>query len=50
MEIKAKTFREEAKEKSMKEIKELNIDRLKYEILITERDEIGFENRNRSDK
>jgi len=40
----AKTFRNELKEKDIKEIEGLNPDRLKYEILITNRDEIGFEN------
>ncbi|HID26279.1 MAG TPA: hypothetical protein EYP22_00285 [Methanosarcinales archaeon] len=44
MEIKAETYRDEAKEKAIKEIEGLNPDRLKYEILITDREEIGFEN------
>ena len=44
VEIKAETFRDEAKEKAIKEIEGLNPDKLKYEILITDSDEIGFEN------
>jgi hypothetical protein len=47
VEIKAETFRDEAKEKAIKEIEGLNPDRLKYEILITDRDKIGFENINK---
>ncbi len=44
VEIKAEPFRDEAKEKAIKEIEGLNPDRLKYEILVTDRDEIGIEN------
>jgi len=44
VEIKAEPYRETEKEKAIKEIEGLNPDRLKYEILITDRDEIGFEN------
>jgi len=44
IEIKAETYRDEEKEKAIKEIEGLNPDKLKYEILITDRDEIGFEN------
>jgi len=44
VEIKAELYREEEIEKSMKEFQELNADKLKYEILITNRDEIGLEN------
>jgi len=47
IEIKAETFRDEAKEKAIKEIEGLNSDKLKYEILITDRDEIGLENINK---
>jgi predicted nucleotidyltransferase len=47
VEIKAEPFRDEAKEKAIKEIEGLNPDRLKYEILITDKDEIGFENINK---
>lgn len=47
VEIKAELFRDEAKEKAIKEIVGLNPDKLKYEILITDRDEIGFENINK---
>lgn len=47
VEIKAETFRDEAKEKAIKEIEGLNPNRLKYEILITDRDRIGFENINK---
>jgi len=44
VEIKAELFRDEAKEKAIKEIVGLNPDKLKYEILVTDRDEIGFDN------
>ncbi len=47
VEIKAEPFRDEEKEKAIKEIEGLNPDRLKYEILITDKDEIGFENINK---
>ena len=47
VEIKAEPYRDEEKEKAIKEIEGLNPDKLKYEILITDRDEIGFENINR---
>jgi hypothetical protein len=47
VEIKAEPYREPEKEKAIKEIEGLNPDRLKYEILITDRDEIGFENINK---
>lgn len=47
IEIKSKPFRDEAKEKAIKEIQGLNPDRLKYEILITDKPEIGFENINK---
>ena len=40
-------YRDEEKEKSIKEIESLNHDKLKYEILVTDRDEIGFENINK---
>jgi len=44
VEIKAEPFKEETKEKAVKEMEGLNPDRLKYEILVTDKDEIGFEN------
>lgn len=47
VEIKAEPYRDEVKEKAIKEMEGLNPDRLKYEILITDRDEIGFENINK---
>jgi len=47
VEIKSEPYRDEAKEKAIKEIEGLNPDRLKYEILITDKDEIGFENMNK---
>lgn len=47
VEIKAEPFRDEAKEKAIKEIEGLNPDKLKYEILVTDKDEIGFENINK---
>lgn len=47
VEVKAETFRDESKEKAIKEIEGLNPDKLKYEILITDSDEIGFENINK---
>lgn len=47
VEVKAEPFRDEAKEKAIKEIEGVNPDKLKYEILITDKDEIGFENINK---
>ena len=47
VEVKAETFRDESKEKAIKEIEGLNPDKLKYEILITDSSEIGFENINK---
>ncbi|MCX7911036.1 MAG: DEAD/DEAH box helicase family protein [Endomicrobia bacterium] len=47
IEIKAELFRDEEKEKAIKEIEGLNPDRLKYEILITDKDSIVFENINK---
>lgn len=47
IEIKAERFKDEAKEKAVREIEGLNPDKLKYEILMTDRDEIGFENINK---
>ena len=44
VEIKAEPYRDPEKEKVIKEIEGLNPDKLKYEILMTDRDEIGFEN------
>jgi hypothetical protein len=44
IEIKAEPYRDLSKEKAMKEIEELNPEKLKYEILITDKDEIGFDN------
>ncbi len=50
VEIKAEAFRDKEKEKAMKAIQGLNPDRLKYEILITDKEEIGFENINKVKK
>jgi hypothetical protein len=47
IEIKAEPYKDPEKEKAIKEIEGLNPDRLKYEILITDRDEIGIENINK---
>ncbi len=47
IEIKAEPFRDAEKEKAIKEIEGINPDRLKYQILITDRDEIGFDNINK---
>ncbi len=47
VEIKAEPFRDEEKEKAIKEIQGLNPDKLKYEILVTDREEIGLENVNK---
>jgi hypothetical protein len=47
VEIKAEPYRIEEEEKLMKGIEGLNPDKVKYEILITDRDEIGFENINK---
>lgn len=44
VEIKAPPYRIEEEEKLMEEIENLNLDRLKYKILITDKNEIGFEN------
>lgn len=47
VEIKAEPYRDENEEKAMREVEGLNPDKLKYEILITDRNEIGFENINK---
>ena len=47
VEIKGKIFKDIRKEMAMKAIEGLNPDRIKYEILLTSSDEIGFENVNR---
>jgi len=47
IEIKAELYRDEAKEKAIREIEGLNPERLKYEILLTDKEEIGFENINK---
>jgi len=47
VEIKSEPYRIEEEEKLMKEIEGLNPDRLKYEILITDKGEIGLENMNK---
>lgn len=44
VEIKAELYRDKEKEKAIKEIEGLNPGKLRYEILLTDRDEIGFEN------
>jgi len=47
IEIKAEPYRDEAKEKVIREIEGLNPERLKYEILLTAKEEIGLENINK---
>ena len=47
VEVKAEPYRIEEEEKLMKEIERLNPDKVKYEILITNSDEVGFENINK---
>lgn len=47
VEIKGDIFRDETKEMAMRELEHLNPDKLKYEILLTKTDEIGFENVNK---
>jgi hypothetical protein len=47
VEIKAEPYRDPEKEKAIKEIEGLNPDRLKYEILLTDKNEIGYENINK---
>jgi type III restriction enzyme len=47
VEIKAEPYRIEEEEKLMKGIEGLNPDKVKYEILITDSDEIGFGNMNK---
>jgi len=42
VEIKGEPFKDEQKEKEMRQIENLNPERLKYEILETSRDELGF--------
>lgn len=44
VEIKGETFRDETKEMAMRELEQLNPDELKYEILVSKTDEIGFDN------
>lgn len=44
IEIKAEPYRDLTIEKAMKEIEGLNPQKLKYEIFLTDKDEIGFEN------
>jgi len=44
IEIKAEPYRDKGKEKAIKETEGLNPGKLRYEILITDRDEIGFKN------
>lgn len=44
IEIKAEPCRDKGKEKAIKETEGLNPGKLRYEILITDRDEIGFKN------
>lgn len=44
IEIKGEVFRDKTKEMAIKKIENLNPDRLKYEVLLTRDDEIGFEN------
>ncbi len=47
VEIKGEPYRIEEEEKLMEEMENLNPDKLKYKILITYKDEIGFENINK---
>ncbi len=47
VEIKGEPYRNEEKEKLMEEMENLNPNKLKYQILITDKDEIGFENINK---
>jgi len=42
VEIKGEPFKDKQKEKEMRQVENLNPDRLKYEILETKRDELGF--------
>ena len=44
VEIKGEVFRDETKEMAIRELEGLNPDKLKYEILLTKEDQIGFEN------
>ncbi len=44
VEIKGEVFRDETKEMALRQIANLNPDKLKYQVLITKGDEIGFEN------
>lgn len=44
IEVKAETFRDENKEMAIRKIENLNPDKLKYKILLTNNEEIGFEN------
>ncbi|MDD5689791.1 MAG: hypothetical protein PHQ76_05910, partial [Caldisericia bacterium] len=43
VEIKGEPFKDKQKEKEMRQVENLNPDRLKYEILETNRDELGFD-------
>ncbi|PIZ89484.1 MAG: hypothetical protein COX89_01335, partial [Candidatus Nealsonbacteria bacterium CG_4_10_14_0_2_um_filter_37_10] len=42
VEIKGEPFKDKQKEKEMRRVENLNLERLKYEILETSRDELGF--------
>jgi hypothetical protein len=44
VEVKGEIFRDETKEMAIRRLEHLNPDRLKYVVLLTEEDEIGFEN------
>jgi hypothetical protein len=44
VEIKGEVFRDETKEMAIRALENLNPDNLKYEVLLTKEDEIGFEN------
>lgn len=50
VEIKGEIFRDETKEMAIRELEGLNPDTLKYEILLTKEDQIGFENINKVKK
>lgn len=47
VEVKGEVFRDKTKEMAITELENLNPDRLKYEILVTKTEEVGFDNRKR---
>ena len=50
VEAKAEVYMSESKEIAIKELVDMNPDKLKYELLLTKTDEIGLENRKRVEK